>query len=443
MSNLDAQVCIVGGGVGGMAAAYKLQKAGVSCIVLEASDRLGGRVKTTRLNGCAFDVGAIGLLGSYAATVALIEDIGLSSKLSRAPVVLGVPRDGKLHVLDMGRPLSILKTELLSGASLWRLRKLAGPMLRHWSKLDFESFSKMVPSDTETVGSYSRRELNPELYEYLIGPIVRALWQRDPEDTPLVDLFWGLKAFAPTMYALDGGMDLLSDALAKKVTSLTGARVESVEDSADGVRVTYTHNGSTHTQSFSGCVLAVEPSITSQLLRPQSAELAQAFAALPYCNSVNVHFVTRRPLGGQVQIIFPPHSETPDLTTVVFEENKGPGRAPAGKGALSLFWRDSWSRPRLPADDADIIRDAIAQARLIIPDLDESIIEAAHVERWTNAGVARALGASTAIPKVEAASAALHRTALAGDYYVLSGVNAAIISGQRAAEQLLEKRAHG
>ena len=45
-----------------------------------------------------------------------------------------------------------------------------------------------------------------------IGPVVRALWQRDPEDTPLVDLFWGLKAFAPTMYALDGGMDLLAKA---------------------------------------------------------------------------------------------------------------------------------------------------------------------------------------------------------------------------------------
>ena len=175
MSERKAEVCIVGGGIGGLAAAYELGKRGISSVVLEASDRTGGRIKTVRIAGCAFDVGAIGLLGSYAQTAALIHEIGLGARLSRAPVMLGVPRNGVLHPLDMGRPLSILRTQLLSGASLWRARKLAGPMIRHWSKLNFESMSAMQPFDVEDIPAYARRELNEELFEYLIGPIARAL----------------------------------------------------------------------------------------------------------------------------------------------------------------------------------------------------------------------------------------------------------------------------
>lgn len=438
MSARKAEVCIVGGGIGGLAAAYELGKRGISSVVLEASDRTGGRIKTVRIADCAFDVGAIGLLGSYAQTVALINELGLGPRLSRNPVMLGVPRDGVLHPLDMARPLSILRTQLLSGASLWRARKLAGPMIRHWSKLNFESMAPMAPFDIEDIPAFAKRELNDELYDYLLGPIARALWQRDPEGTPLVDLFWGLKAFAPTMYALEGGMDHLTTALAAKVQSavVTGATAQEVEETTSGARVSYVVNGESHTEDFRACVLAVPPAIAARLIKPLPVALEGAFAALPYACSVNVHFALKKPIGGRTQIIFPPYREVPDLTTVVFEHNKGPGRAPPGRGALSLFWRESWSAPRLQADDASIIRDALAQTSKVVSDFDESLIDAAHVERWDFAGVARDVGATKAVATVEQVAAGFKHLALAGDFYALSGVNAALISGLRAARRI-------
>ena len=42
---------VVGGGVSGMSAAYSLSKKGLSVIVLEAKDRLGGRTLTTSITG--------------------------------------------------------------------------------------------------------------------------------------------------------------------------------------------------------------------------------------------------------------------------------------------------------------------------------------------------------------------------------------------------------
>jgi monoamine oxidase len=42
----SAPVIIIGGGLTGLIAAYELRKAGISSMILEAEDRVGGRVDT-------------------------------------------------------------------------------------------------------------------------------------------------------------------------------------------------------------------------------------------------------------------------------------------------------------------------------------------------------------------------------------------------------------
>src|SRR5258706_76479 len=59
MVQLEADICVVGAGISGLAAAYRVHKAGSTVIVLEAGDRVGGRVWTERLsNGTPFEIGA-------------------------------------------------------------------------------------------------------------------------------------------------------------------------------------------------------------------------------------------------------------------------------------------------------------------------------------------------------------------------------------------------
>ncbi len=58
MASSEFEVVIVGGGAAGIGAARRLRDAGVSCLIVEARDRLGGRGWTTRVEpGFALDLG--------------------------------------------------------------------------------------------------------------------------------------------------------------------------------------------------------------------------------------------------------------------------------------------------------------------------------------------------------------------------------------------------
>lgn len=54
----DKTVVIIGGGISGLAAAKKLKDKGFNVIVLEAQEKIGGRLRTDRTLGIAFDEGA-------------------------------------------------------------------------------------------------------------------------------------------------------------------------------------------------------------------------------------------------------------------------------------------------------------------------------------------------------------------------------------------------
>ncbi|PSL07567.1 NAD(P)/FAD-dependent oxidoreductase [Cecembia rubra] len=61
----DQKIYIIGAGISGLIAAYELERAGFSPIILEASDRVGGRVRTDEFKGFLLDRGFQVLLTAY------------------------------------------------------------------------------------------------------------------------------------------------------------------------------------------------------------------------------------------------------------------------------------------------------------------------------------------------------------------------------------------
>jgi protoporphyrinogen/coproporphyrinogen III oxidase len=114
-------VAVVGGGVAGLTAAYRLKQRGVRVVVYEAANRVGGAVLTERREGYLAELGPSSLATPSPQLRALLGELGLeSSILPASPAVLKryVVRKNKLLPLPMS-PQAFLTTRLLSnGAKL-------------------------------------------------------------------------------------------------------------------------------------------------------------------------------------------------------------------------------------------------------------------------------------------------------------------------------------
>ncbi|MBW2410755.1 MAG: protoporphyrinogen oxidase, partial [Deltaproteobacteria bacterium] len=80
------KVIIIGGGIAGLAAAYRIQEeinqnAQVSCTVLEGSDRLGGKIHTVRRDGFILERGPDSFISQKPAVIELCRKLGIDSHL--------------------------------------------------------------------------------------------------------------------------------------------------------------------------------------------------------------------------------------------------------------------------------------------------------------------------------------------------------------------------
>lgn len=77
---VEAEVCVVGAGYAGLTAAWRVHQAGASVVVLEARDRVGGRIWTERdVDGTALDRGGAWLAPYHEAAFRLAAELGVST----------------------------------------------------------------------------------------------------------------------------------------------------------------------------------------------------------------------------------------------------------------------------------------------------------------------------------------------------------------------------
>lgn len=107
-------VLVIGAGVAGLAAAQRLQDRGRSVVVLEASERVGGRITSDDIDGFIVDRGFQVLNPSYPA----LKDVVAMTRLDLRPFprAIAVRRHGGLeHLVDPTRRPAALMTDLKSG----------------------------------------------------------------------------------------------------------------------------------------------------------------------------------------------------------------------------------------------------------------------------------------------------------------------------------------
>lgn len=77
MQKEHSSIVIIGAGLTGLTTAYLLKKEGISATVIEARDRLGGRIHTKYLDGGSIEMGATWLGKKHVQLTELLKELGL------------------------------------------------------------------------------------------------------------------------------------------------------------------------------------------------------------------------------------------------------------------------------------------------------------------------------------------------------------------------------
>jgi protoporphyrinogen/coproporphyrinogen III oxidase len=429
------RAAIVGAGLSGLTAGYRLQEAGWQVDVYEATDSPGGRVQTVRRDGYAIDTGASALGSTYHSYIALAGEVGI--ELRRTAPYIGIRRAGATHLLDMDKMVSSgLTTPLLSLGAKLRVPRLAVAvaLAKARGQLDYTDMRKAAPLDTESARAYARRALSAELDSYLCEPVVRTMLIADTDKVSKVELLSGIgNIFTAKILAAAGGQGRVPEALAARLEVHLQTPVTEVR--RNGTRVCISHSGIT--SDYDACVVTCPLPEATAICVDDRSILGPLDKNLGYTQCISVALGTARPPDCPAFLVMFPSVENPDIALMFLDHNKAPDRAPAGHGLLSCLWETGASERMIDASDEELVGHTLATVFEVFPELRDTV-EFTHVTRWRRALPFTRIGAYQDIGRLNAALDPASPVQYAADFMSAAGQNTAVEFGNRAARNLID-----
>lgn len=189
-------VAVVGGGIAGLTAAYRLRQRGERVVVYEAGHLVGGVVRTERRDGYLAELGPNSIAAPPEAMRALLAQLGLESSLMPAsPAARNryIVKKKKLLPLPLS-PQDVLTTRLLSNSA-----KLAV-----FGEALVEAGDSLVE---ESVAAFVRRRFNQEVLDYVANPFIGGIFAGNPEQL-------AVRHALPKLYGLERSHGSVSKAFA-------------------------------------------------------------------------------------------------------------------------------------------------------------------------------------------------------------------------------------
>ena len=467
------RVVIVGGGIAGLAAAYRLKKLldaapqPVPLILLESDDRLGGKILTERVDGFVIEGGPDTFLAYKPRGVGLCRELGLGDRLHGTNEKIRrtyVMRAGRLHTLPEG----------LTGLIPSRFGPMAlTDLISPWGKLRM-GWEYFVPprrdEADESLAEFVERRLGREVYDRLIEPLLSGIYAGDGAQLSLGATFPQLRqaeqqngslvksmlAARRSAAAASNGAPRPSGARSAFLTPRAGLAeiVEALEAQLAPVEVRRRATvaglrpepggyrlrlASGETLWAEAVILATPGFVTAELVAGFEPEMAQALRGIPYTSTATVSLAyplsaIPRPLDGYGYVI--PRREGRRALACTWTSTKFPHRAPPGYALLRVFVGRAGQEQDIPWDDAGLLTLAQEELRMTLGIAAQPTLW--RVFRWERAMPQYNLGHLERLARIEAMLQRWPSLALAGNGYRGIGIPDCIRSGELAVQRILE-----
>jgi len=370
------RVGIVGGGILGMTAAFRLAQAGVAVSLYERAPDLGGLVGSFDFDGTPVDRFYHVVLPSDHRVVGLAEELGLGDRWRYRPTKVGFYGDGR--VFSMTSPKEFLTFPLLRPLDRARLATFVARCQLTKSHDDLD--------DTPLLDWLSRTS-GKRVVEKLWKPLLDSKFDGRFDDLPATYIWARTRRMGSTrdkggrevMGWLDGGYQAIIDELERRIVALggevhAGATVEQIV--GEGGRATgIVVGGRMHSFDHVLCTLA--PPMARRLLAPDLAQRAPA----DHCRYLGVICLLLRTTRSVSPYY---HLNITDrrvpLTTVVETTHVvDPERVGGHLLYVSKYVDPSHPDQERPVEELE--REYLGHARTIFPDLRDEEILASVVQR--------------------------------------------------------------
>jgi oxygen-dependent protoporphyrinogen oxidase len=461
MDTRTGHVVVIGGGIAGLAAAHRLLDSGVRVTLLEATDRLGGKLQAGEIEGAPVDLGAESMLARRPEAVELARAVGLADRLQPpATASASVWTRGALRPMPKGHVMGVpgdpaALAGLLSAEGIARIereRDLAPAEL----------------GDDVAVGAYVAERLGREVVDRLVEPLLGGVYAGDAYRISMraavPQLFEAAKthdsllaavrdiqakaaeqqAAGPVFMGIEGGVGQLPGAVADAVRARGGkilmeTPVLGLTRSAEGWQI----RTDQRVIAADGVVLATPAWSASALLAAESPAAAAELGQVEYASMALVTMAFRRTdLAGMPEgsgfLVPPVDGRTIKAST--FSTRKWSW---VDKGSSGLFvLRTSIGRygeeEHLHREDAELVDVSLG-------DLGEATGLAARpvateVTRWIGGLPQYPVGHLARVARIRDEVAKLPGLRVCGAAYDGVGIPACIAGAQRAADEILATR---
>jgi len=472
MPSNPPRIAVVGGGISGLTAAYRLTKLlpHAEVELFEAGERLGGVVQTRREGVGLMECGADSFITKLPAAVELCKELGLgdeiiptNSKPRRALILHGgelLPVPAGFVQMRPERYGPMLSSRLLS----WRgkLRLLAERWIPSPGSLGEEDFD-------ESVASFATRRLGKEVFERLVQPLLAGIYTADPYRLSVAatmpTVIEAEREYGSLMKAMFAARrktaDAASDSGARYGSFVTlrnglGDLIHALEQRLDEKSIhlqtqihsiarepaghwTLTTTAASQPLDFDGIIIALPAPRASQLLMNADPKLSQSLSEIEYASSAVVGLVYQRDqiadsLNGFGIVV--PTVEGRPIVAASFSSIKFPNRALAGQVLIRVFLGGALKPELMEKTDVELLELAKEELSKILGITGDPL--QSHIARWIEKMPQYHVGHLQLVGRIESQVASCHGLELAGNAYRGVGIPQCVQSGNSAARRLID-----
>ncbi len=441
---------VIGGGITGLAACWYLAKAGHRPLLIEKEKRLGGVIRTDRVEGCLVEGGPDSFLASKPAAMELIRELGLEGDVISSndhQRVTFIVKNGRLVPMPDGL-MMMVPTQIMP--------MVKSPLFSWGTKIrmGLEYFRGPVENPPErSVAQFVREHYGQEAVDYLAEPLLAGVYGGDPEEmsaAAVLEMFVGMEkkygsltkgtlamraqrtATGPLFRTLKGGMEQLTQA----ITCQLPGKMDRYQDEAVAIRPSnfgYEVELKREKIYAEHVFVCCPATAAAGLLRPVDERLSELLGGIRYNSSVTLALgYEQADVEGKIRGFgfLVPKVERKRLAACTYVKTKFDHRVPPAKALLRCFL--GGASVDVPEDE--LIRDVLGELKELLGLSAAPLFT--RVTRWNGAMAQYGLGHKQRVTEIRERTLLHKGLYLAGNAYEGIGIPDCIRGAKNAVAAL-------